>query len=265
MEIFVRSMPKANLGKGLVPILAQIITPLFLILSATAGELRVAVASNFTAAFKALALRHEQQTGQTITPIPGASGKHYAQIKNGAPFDAFFAADAQGPQRLESEGRAVAGSRFTYALGKLALWSPTANTVDPAGKVLQEGAFSHLALANPDLAPYGRAARQVLQHLHLWQTLKGKLVFGENISQTFNFVQTGNAQLGFIAWSQIDHPTARPAGSWWEIPPNLHDPIEQQAILLKPIPAAMIFFQFVQSPQGQAIILEHGYALPHIR
>lgn len=221
----------------------------------------VAVASNFTEAFRALAEFHEQSTGHAVTPVSGVSGKHYAQIKNGAPFAAFFAADNLRPKQLEADGLAIPDSRFTYALGRLVLWSPAANMVDQAGRILQQDTFHRIALANPELAPYGKAAQQVLVHLGLWEKLKGKMVLGESIAQAFQFVQTGNAQLGFVAWSQVQRPT----GSWWQIPPGFHEPIDQQAVLLKNDPVATEFMKFVQSPQGRTIIQAHGYALPDIQ
>lgn len=241
-----------------------IVILLILSLPASAESIHVAVASNFINAFNALANYHQQQTGHIIIPIPGSSGKHYAQIHNNAPFAAYFSADAKHPQRLEAEGKTILGSRFTYALGILALWSPTTNMVDPSGQVLQHGSFQHLALANPDLAPYGLAAKQVLQRLNLWQGLQNKLVMGENIGQTLQFVASDNAQLGFIAWSQIHSPTTPLQGSWWKVPPNLYETMEQQAVLLKPDPIAQEFFKFVQSPQGRTIIQDHGYDLPSV-
>jgi molybdate transport system substrate-binding protein len=221
-----------------------------------AAEIRVAVASNFAPTLRDIAARF----GQRVSLITGSTGKHYAQISNGAPFDAFFAADVQRAQRLEEAGLAVAGSRFTYAIGKLVLWSPRADYVDPAGAVLKHGDYRHLALANPTLAPYGRAAREVLQAQGLWQTLQPRLVRGESVGQAFQFVGSGNAPLGFVAWSQIQRPGETPSGSWWKIPETLYTPIAQQALLLNDSAPARAFLAFVRGPQARQIIQAYGYA-----
>ncbi|MEE8339927.1 MAG: molybdate ABC transporter substrate-binding protein [Xanthomonadales bacterium] len=227
-----------------------------------ADEVRVAAASNFANAITAIAERFEADTAHKVTLIFGSTGKHYAQIINGAPYDVFFAADAARPELLEREGVALAGSRFTYALGKLVLWSPRPNYIDPDGRILDEGDFRHLAIANPRLAPYGEAARQVLQARGLWKERDKRVVRGENISQAFQFVASGNAELGFVAWSQVKHPGKAIKGSYWSIPPSLYAPIEQQAVLLKDHQAARAFMLFVRGAQGARIIREHGYAIP---
>ncbi|MCG8425926.1 MAG: molybdate ABC transporter substrate-binding protein [Chromatiales bacterium] len=226
---------------------------------ALADELRIAVASNFTNTIKHLAAQFEQQSGHSITLIFGSTGKHYAQIKNGAPFDLFFAADARRPRLLDQEGIAVNGSRFTYAIGKLVLWSPQPGLVDPEGKVLSQQSFHHLAAANPKLAPYGKAAQQVLQQKKLWSELRGKIVRGENIGQTYQFVKSGNAELGFVAYSQIKSPDQVTEGSLWNIPQSLYTPIKQQVVALKESPAALAFLSFVKSSEGQTIIRSFGY------
>lgn len=230
--------------------------------SAPAEEIRVAVASNFADAMQELAGRYEQQSGHKIILAFGSTGKHYAQIKHGAPFSAFFAADVERPEQLEEEGLAVAGSRFTYAIGKLVLWSPRADYVDPAGKVLEQGDFRHLALANPKLAPYGKAAREVLERRGLWRVLQDRLVRGENIGQAFQFVKSSNAELGFVAWSQVNRPGKPMIGSWWEIPQALYSPIEQQAVLLEDNPVARDFLTFARSEAALEIIRAHGYGTP---
>ena len=246
----------------------KILPPLLALILATipgqaiAGEMRVAVASNFTAAMNSLAQRFEANTGHKVTLVFGSTGKHYAQIKNGAPFDAFFAADIRRPGLLESEGIALPGSRFTYAIGKLVLWSPMADTVDADGQVLETGTFRHLAIANPKLAPYGRAAQEVLQGRGLWQTLKTTTVRGENIGQTFQFVKSGNAELGFVAYSQIKQPGKPYAGSWWLVPQALYTPIEQQAVMLRDSEVAKEFLSHVKSDESQALIREFGYGTP---
>lgn len=232
---------------------------------ALADELRVAVASNFRPAMTALAERFEQRSRHRITLIHGSTGKHYAQIVNGAPFDAFFAADKTRPLRLEAEQRIVPGSRFTYAMGKLVLWSPDPGRVDGAGRVLRDGSFNHLAIANPDLAPYGAAARQVLQRLGYWQPLSGRLVRGENIGQTFQFVVSGNAELGLVARAQLVDRGRALTGSSWEPPQSLYDPIEQQAVLLRDSAAGREFMAYVQSVEARALIRSNGYDVPDVQ
>ncbi len=230
--------------------------------STAADEIRVAVASNFTDAIRQIADRFEQQSGHQVTLVFGSTGKHYAQIKHGAPFHAFFAADVRRPRLLEEQDVAMPGSRFTYAVGKVVLWSAKADYVDASGRVLKNGDFHYLALANPKHAPYGRAAREVLESRGLWQALQQKLVRGENIGQTFQFVKTGNAELGFIAWSQLKRPGQPAAGSWWAIPQALYTPIEQQAVLLKDNAVARDFLTFVRSEETKEIIRAYGYGTP---
>jgi len=226
-----------------------------------ADEVRVAVAANFADTLKALAAAYEAETSHTVVAILGSTGKHYAQIRNGAPFDVFLAADAERPKRLEEERLAVPGSRFTYALGRLVLWSPRKGFVDSKGDVLRTGRFRRLAIANPKLAPYGVAARQTLEALGLWTTLEARLVRGEDIGQAFQFVASGNAELGFVARSQIQNAQGRIAGSCWDVPPALHKPIEQQAVLLKNTPAARAFLAFLRGPRARAIIERRGYGV----
>ena len=232
---------------------------------AVADEIRVAVASNFRHAMDAATIRFEQQSGHRVTLIPGSTGKHYAQIVNGAPFDAFFAADSERPRRLDVEDRVVPGTRFTYAVGKLVLWSPEPGRVDSTGRVLKSGAFAHLAIANPDLAPYGAAARQVLQALGLWDGLTGKVVRGENIGQAFQFVLSGNAELGFVSRSQLTIPSRDFGGSSWEPQQALYDPIEQQAVLLKDSPVGRGFMAFMQGEEARALIRSYGYDVPDVQ
>lgn len=229
---------------------------------AIADEIHVAVASNFTKTIKTLAARFEASSGHRVTLSYGSTGKHYAQIKNGAPFDAFFAADVKRPQLLDEEGVALPGSRFTYAIGKIVLWSPKRGTVDAQGEVLIEGEIRHLAIASPKLAPYGRAARQVLQDRGLWEALQNRMVRGENIGQTFQFVKSGNAELGFVALSQIIQPGHGIEGSLWIVPQSLYSPIEQQAVLLRESDAARAFLAFVKNDESLEIIRRFGYATP---
>ena len=233
-----------------------------------ADELRVAVASNFYSTIKVIAehfeLRTEGSSGQQhkVILIPGSSGKHYAQIINGAPFDIFFSADTERARLLEQAERTEPGTRFTYALGKLILWSPIDNYVDLQGKVLNKKDFRYLAIANPKLAPYGKSAEEVLKSLKIWANLKGRLVRGENIAQTFQFVSSGNAKLGFVAYSQIRSPDLSIGGSFWEVPQSIYRPIEQQAVLLKDSALAREFLSFVESDESLSIIYESGYGLP---
>jgi molybdate transport system substrate-binding protein len=231
--------------------------------AAPADDVRVAVATNFAAPVQAIVARFAESTGDQIVPVFGSTGKHYAQIKNGAPFAAFLAADAERPALLEKQGVAVAGSRFTYAVGRLVLWSPRAGYVDCNGAVLADGDYRHLAIANPALAPYGRAAQEVLQARGAWRTLqRGRLVRGEDIGQAFHFIESGNAELGFVAYSQVKRPGHLPVGSWWEVPQALYRPIEQQAVLLHENPTARAFLAFLRGQAARAIITDYGYGLP---
>ncbi|MGH8476373.1 MAG: molybdate ABC transporter substrate-binding protein [Methylococcales bacterium] len=227
-----------------------------------ADEISLAVASNFTHAIKAIAARFEADTAHKVTLIFGSTGKHYAQIKNGAPFDVFFSADVERPKLLEGEGLASPGSRFTYAVGKIVLWSAQQGYVDPEGKVLQQQSFHHLAIANPKLAPYGKAAQEVLQAYDAWDALQDRIVLGENIEQAFQFVASGNAELGFVPYSQIVRPGHPIAGSFWEVPQSLYAPIEQQAVLLKDSEAARDFLSFVRTNESRTIIQGFGYSTP---
>ena len=205
---------------------------LLVVQGVVAGLLRVAVASNFAPAARALAADFERQAGgQPVQLVVGSTGRQFAQIVHGAPFDLFLAADRRRPERLEQEGRVVPGSCFTYALGRIVLWSPQPDLVDDEGAVLRAGHIRHLAIANPRLAPYGRAAQQVLRRLGLMEQLQPRLVQGENVAQAYQFVKTGNAALGFVAYAQV-HRTAGQDGSLWAVPQSLCDPIEQQAVQL---------------------------------
>ena len=233
-----------------------------------AEELRVAVASNFYSTIKVIAEQFELKTADSsdqqhkVILIPGSSGKHYAQIINGAPFDIFFSADTERARLLEQSERAESGTRFTYALGKLILWSSMDNYVDLKGDVLKSKDFRYLAIANPKLAPYGKAAEEVLKSLNIWTDLGGRIVRGENIAQTFQFVSSGNAKLGFVAHSQIKSSDLSISGSFWEVPQSIYRPIEQQAVLLRDSALAREFLSFVKSTESLSIIYESGYGLP---
>ena len=232
---------------------------------ATAAEVQVAVAANFAGPAKKLAEQFEQKTGHKLAISAGSTGKFYAQIVNGAPFEVFLSADDETPARLEKEKLAVAGSRYTYAIGKLVLWSPATGTVDDKGDVLRKAAFKRLAIANPRLAPYGAGARQAMEKLGVWAALQGKLVLGENTAQTLQFVATGNVELGFVAFSQIQDGGKPPAGSYWMVPPSLYEPIRQDAALLERgqgNAAARQFLEFLRSPPAREMIRAYGYDLP---
>jgi molybdate transport system substrate-binding protein len=241
--------------------------PLFATISVAgyAAEVQVAVAANFTAPMQKIAAEFEKDTGHKALLAFGATGKFYAQIKNGAPFAILLAADEKTPASLESEGDAVPGSRFTYAIGTLVLWSAQPGTVDDQGAVLKKGEFQHLAIANPKTATYGAAAIKVLTQLGLLDAIQPKLVTGENISQTYQFIVTGNAELGFVALSQVMLDGKLTSGSAWIVPTNLHEPIRQDAMILakgKDQPAAKALVDYLKGKKATAIIQSYGYALP---
>ncbi len=230
-----------------------------------AGEVRLAVASNFSAPIERIAALFQQESGHAVKISLGSSGKFYAQIKEGAPFDVFLAADENYPRLLEQEGLAVANSRFVYALGKLVLWSATPGLVDDKGTVLSKGTYHKIAYADAKLAPYGLAAQEALQKLDLWSSVQSNLVTGESITQAYQFAATGNADLAFIALSQITKDGKVTAGSWWVVPAHLYNPIRQSAVLLsaaKDQAAAQAFLMFLKSEKAAAIIHAFGYELP---
>ena len=232
---------------------------------AQAGEVRVAVASNFAAPMERIAVAFQQQSGHTLKLSPGGSGKFYAQIVSGALFDVFLSADETNPQRLEQDGLAAAGSSFVYALGKLVLWSAQPGLVDAKGAVLGKGNFNKLAYADPKLAPYGLAAKETLEKLGLWNSVQGKLVTGENITQTYQFAATGNAELGFVALSQVYKDGKVSEGSSWLVPSNLYSPIKQSAVQLnaaKDPAAAKALMTYLKSKKAADIIRSFGYELP---
>lgn len=231
---------------------------------AQAEEVHVAVAANFTAPMKAIAAEFEKATGHKVHLSFGASGRFYAQIKNGAPFQVLLSADEETPARLEQENLAVPGSRFTYAVGTLVLWSARPDFVDDKGAVLSKGAFAHLAVANPKLAPYGAAAMETLDKLGLRPAVQTKLVSGENIAQTYQFVTSGNAELGFVALSQVMKEGRITSGSAWIVPVGVHRPIRQDAVILnrgRENAAAIALSRFLREPRAVAIIQSYGYRL----
>ncbi len=232
--------------------------------TAWADEVQVAVAANFTAPIQAIAKDFEKDTGHTLVAAYGATGQFYAQIKNGAPFEVFLAADDSTPAKLEEEKATVPGSRFTYAIGTLALWSATPGYVDDKGEVLKKNEYKHLSIANPKTAPYGLAATQVLEKLKLTEATKPKLVEGQNITQAFQFVSTGNAELGFVALSQIYKDGKVESGSAWIVPSSMHEPIRQDAVILekgKDNPAAKALVDYLKGPKAAAVIKSYGYEI----
>ena len=229
---------------------------------ARADVVQVAVAANFTAPARALAEVFARTTGHEAKLSFGATGAFYTQIKNGAPFDVLLAADDERPARLEKEGDTVAGSRFTYATGQLVLWSAKPGFVDDQGAVLKGGHFGKIAIANPKNAPYGAAAVEAMEKLGLAATLQPKLVTGESIGQTFNFIATGNAELGFVALAQVLDGGKLKSGSMWVVPAQYHAPIIQDAVILKRAannPAAKAWMELLKTPQSKALIRSYGY------
>jgi molybdate transport system substrate-binding protein len=232
---------------------------------AQAGEVRVAVAANFTAPMQEIVPLFEQTSGHKVSLSFGSTGKFYAQIKQGAPYDVLISADSKTPQKLDGDGLTVPGSRFVYALGALVLWSAQPGLVDDKGAVLRKGGYNKLAIGDPKLAVYGTAAQETLEGLGLWQALSPKLVRGENITQTYQFAATGNAELGFIALSQISKGGKVTGGSWWIVPAHHYKPIEQSAVMLssaKDAEASKAFLAFLKGPQAATVIRSYGYELP---
>lgn len=229
-----------------------------------ADEIQVAVAANFTAPMKQIAADFETDTGHKAQLAFGATGKFYAQIKNGAPFEVFLAADDATPAKLEAEGAAVAGTRFTYATGRLVLWSAKPGYVNDKGDALRKNDFRHLSIANPKLAPYGAAAVEALTALKLLDTARTKFVQAENIGQAHQFVATGNAELGFVALSQVMKDGKIAEGSGWIVPSNLHQPIRQDAVVLakgKGKPAAEALVAYLKGDKAKAVIKSFGYEI----
>lgn len=229
-----------------------------------AAEAQVAVAANFAEPIKAVAAVLEKTTGHTLQITVGATGRLYAQIKNGAPFDVLLSADTRAPAQLETDGLAQAGSRFTYATGKLVLWSADAAKVDGQGAVLKTAGFRKLAIANPKTAPYGAASMEVMDKLGLTAALTPRLVQGESIGQTYNFAYTGNAEIAFVAMSQVLEGGRLKGGSMWVVPQNLYAPIRQDAVLLKRAArneAALALMKLLQSPNIKDLIRSYGYGI----
>ena len=231
---------------------------------AQAEEVNVAVAANFTAPMNAIAADFEKDTGHKAKLAFGSSGRFYAQIKNGAPFQVFLSADDETPAKLAQEGLAEAASSYTYAIGSLVLWSAKPGFVDAKGEVLKSGKFGKLAIANPKTAPYGRAAIETLTKLGVLLSVEAKFVQGENIAQTFQFAQTGNADLGFVALSQVMKDGKVTEGSAWVVPAEMHQPIRQDVILLstgRGNAAAEALLKYLKTDKARKVIQSFGYGL----
>jgi len=245
--------------------LLGLLAGLLVVLPLRAEPLNVAVAANFRAPMQDIAAAFEAETGQALALSFGASGKFFAQISNGAPFAVFFSADQAKPRKLEQEGLAVAGTRSTYAIGALVLWSADDTLVESDGAILKHGRFERLALANPRLAPYGAAAVEALTALDLAASTRDSWVMGQNISQTYQFVHSGAAALGLVAHSQVTTDGRITRGSTWRVPEGLYAPIRQDAVLLRAAadnPVARQLLAFVRGPTARGLIERYGYRLP---
>ncbi len=232
--------------------------------AARAAEVQVAVAANFAVPLARIGAGFTAATGHTLKTAVGATGKFYSQIVAGAPFDVLVSADDETPKRLVSEGHAVTGTAFTYAIGRLVLWSAQPGLVDDQGAVLSTGRFAHLAIANPKVAPYGAAGLEVIKARGLTEALTPRLVTAESIAQAFQFVSTGNAELGFVALSQVVQPGKPVVGSHWLVPSHLHREIRQDAVLLKAgekNPAAAALLAYLKTAAARDLIRSFGYAL----
>ena len=239
-----------------------VIAALLIAWPAGADEVSVAVAANFAAPMQRIVAGFAKETGHTVVASFGSTGQFYAQIRNGAPFDVLLAADAVTPEKLEQDGAAVAGSRFTYAVGVLALWSARSGFADDRGDVLRGGGFRHLAIANPKLAPYGAAAVATLSALGLLEALQPKFVLAENIAQAYQFTASGNAELGFVALSQVQTEGRIGTGSGWIVPADLHPPIRQDAVVLargRGKPAVDALVRYLRGEPARAVIAAFGY------
>ena len=232
--------------------------------AAFADEVQIAVAANFTAPAKLIATDFEMETGHKAALSFGATGKFYAQIRNGAPFEVLLAADDETPAKLEKEGAAVSGTRFTYATGRLVLWSVKPGYIDDRGEVLKKGEFRHLAIANPKLASYGAAAVEALTSLKLLDAMQPKFVQAENIAQAHQFIASGNAELGFVALSQVFKDGKFAEGSAWVVPARLHQPIKQDAVILdkgRGKAAAEAWIKYLKGDKAKAVIKSYGYEI----
>jgi len=234
----------------------------FVSLLTSAAEVNVAVAANFTGPMERIGPEFEKATGHKLSVSYGTVGKFYSQIKNGAPFEVLVSADDETPTRLEKDGLAIPESRFTYAIGKLVLWSAKPGFVDDKGDVLKRGEFQHIAVANPKLAVYGAAAVEAMKKTGVYDRVEPRFVLGENITQAYQFTTTGNAELGFVALSQIYKDGQYVTGSYWMVPTNLYPQIRQDAILLakgRGNPAADALLTYLKSEPARKVIKSYGY------
>jgi len=231
-------------------------------LATGAPELRIAVAANFLDTMEVLAETYTRTTEQPVVLSSGSTGKLYAQILNGAPYDLFFSADTERPDLLKNSGFGTDSRRFDYAVGRLVMWSPSADNVGNAPPYISANAINFVAIANPKLAPYGRAAKQTLEFLKIWDQLQGKLVRGENINQAYNFVRSGNADIGMVALSQLIRTQQIDVGSHWLIPESIYTPIVQAGLVISDKDGAENFAAFIQSSPATRIIEQHGYGIP---
>lgn len=227
--------------------------------SASAERALVAAATNFAGALDVLRAHFEGETNHHLVVVTGSTGKLYAQIKNGAPFDLFLAADQARPARLEAEGIGIAGSRRTYAIGRLAMWCPGRERSCRGPEALRRDDIRHVAIANPSLAPYGLAAEQALQRLDAWRYVAARLVRGQNVGEAYAMVATGNAEIGFVALSSILDSHGGREDAYWRVPATLHDAIAQDAILLRANAAAAAFLDYLGSPGARGILAAFGY------
>ncbi len=253
---------KKTITQGLARSLTLAAALLLQAASAHAAEIKVAVAANFAQTMKDIAVEFEKDSGHKLAITQGATGKFYAQISNGAPFDVFLSADDETPAKLVREGKAVAGSQFTYAIGRLVLWSPDDKLVDQGGGVLKSDKFKFIAIANAKVAPYGRASVQTMQKLGVLSAIEPRVVQGESITQTLQFVTSGNAQLGFVALSQVWDGGKLKSGSGWIVPEAMHEELRQDAVLLNPgkdSAAAAALLAYLKSDKARKIIDRYGY------
>jgi len=233
-----------------------------MISNAQAAEIKVAVASNFVNVLKEIAVEFQKDTGHQLAITPGATGKFYAQISNGAPFDVFLSADDETPRKLVQEGKAISSSQFTYAIGRLALWSPNPEMVDKNADILKTDKFKFIAIANAKVAPYGQAAVQTMQKLGVLTKIEPRIVQGESIAQTYQFVSTGNAQLGFVALSQILENGKIKTGSAWIVPEEMHEQLKQDAVVLqscKHMSACQALMEYLKSEKAKKMMASYGY------
>ncbi|MCM0043971.1 MAG: molybdate ABC transporter substrate-binding protein [Burkholderiaceae bacterium] len=245
-------------------LLLALLASWLLSVAAQAAEVKVAVAANFALTMKDIAAEFEKDTGHKVSLTQGATGKFYAQITNGAPFEVLLSADDETPSKLVREGKAVSGTQFTYAVGRLVLWSPDASLVDQGGGVLKTDRFKFLSIANARVAPYGRAAVQTMQKLGVLTAIEPRVVQGESITQTHQFVSSGNAQLGFVALSQVWENGRIKSGSAWIVPEDMHEQLKQDAVLLNPgkdSKAAVALVDYLKSDKARKIIDRYGYKL----